>query len=82
MDKMCNRVCEIIADYETDGVFQSELWKKAETFQQRRFSGSIKIGKNGDDYARKNFRKRKMDLQTYNLKKYQSVQNLLKVHHV
>ena len=28
MDKMCNRVCEIIADYETDGVFQSELWKK------------------------------------------------------
>jgi len=28
MDKMCNRVCEIIADYETDGVFHSELWKK------------------------------------------------------
>jgi len=28
MDKMCNRVCEIIADYETNGVFQSELWKK------------------------------------------------------
>jgi len=25
---MCNKVCEIIADYETDGVFQSELWKK------------------------------------------------------
>jgi len=28
MDKMCNRVCEIIADYETNGIFQSELWKK------------------------------------------------------
>ena len=28
MDKMCNRVCEIIADYETKGTLQSELWKK------------------------------------------------------
>ena len=28
MDKMCNRVCEIIAGYETDGTLQSELWKK------------------------------------------------------
>ena len=28
MDKMCNRVCEIIAGYENDGVFQSNLWKK------------------------------------------------------
>ena len=28
MDKMCNRVCEIIADYEADGILQSELWKK------------------------------------------------------
>jgi len=28
MDKMCNRVCEIIADYETQGILQSELWKK------------------------------------------------------
>ena len=28
MDKMCNRVCEIIADYENEGVFQSQLWKK------------------------------------------------------
>lgn len=28
MDKMCNRVCEIIAGYESDGIFQSQLWKK------------------------------------------------------
>jgi len=28
MDKMCNRVCEIIAGYETKGILQSELWKK------------------------------------------------------
>ena len=28
MDKMCNRVCEIIAGYENDGVLQSNLWKK------------------------------------------------------
>jgi len=28
MDKMCNRVCEIIAGYETNGTLQSELWKK------------------------------------------------------
>ena len=28
MDKMCNRVCEIIADYENEGIFQSQLWKK------------------------------------------------------
>jgi len=28
MDKMCNRVCEIIAGYETEGTLQSELWKK------------------------------------------------------
>ena len=28
MDKMCNRVCEIIAGYENDGIFQSQLWKK------------------------------------------------------
>ena len=28
MDKMCNRVCEIIADYESDGILQSQLWKK------------------------------------------------------
>ena len=28
MDKMCNRVCEIIAGYETKGTLQSELWKK------------------------------------------------------
>ena len=28
MDKMCNRVCEIIAGYENQGTLQSELWKK------------------------------------------------------
>ena len=28
MDKMCNRVCENIAGYESDGIFQSQLWKK------------------------------------------------------
>jgi hypothetical protein len=28
MDKICNRVCEIIAGYETKGMLQSELWKK------------------------------------------------------
>ena len=28
MDKMCNRVCEMIADYENDGILQSQLWKK------------------------------------------------------
>jgi len=28
MDKMCNRVCEIIAGYENEGTLQSELWKK------------------------------------------------------
>jgi len=28
MDKMCNRVCEIIAGYENNGTLQSELWKK------------------------------------------------------
>ena len=28
MDKMCNRVCEIIAGYESDGILQSQLWKK------------------------------------------------------
>ena len=28
MDKMCNRVCEIIAGYEVKGILQSELWKK------------------------------------------------------
>jgi len=28
MDKMCNRVCENIADYESVGILQSQLWKK------------------------------------------------------
>ncbi len=28
MDKLTNRVCEIIAEYEDNGVLQSELWKK------------------------------------------------------
>jgi len=28
MDKMCNRVCENIAEHESDGVLQSQLWKK------------------------------------------------------
>jgi DNA-binding MarR family transcriptional regulator len=28
MDQMCNKVCEIIAGYENDGVLQSNLWKK------------------------------------------------------
>ena len=28
MDKMCNKVCEIIAGYESKGTLQSELWKK------------------------------------------------------
>jgi len=28
MDKMCNRVCENIAGYESDGILQSQLWKK------------------------------------------------------
>ena len=28
MDKMCNRVCEIIGDYENNGILQSNLWKK------------------------------------------------------
>ena len=28
MDKMCNKVCEIIAGYENNGLLQSQLWKK------------------------------------------------------
>ena len=28
MDKMCNKVCEIIAGYENNGILQSNLWKK------------------------------------------------------
>ena len=28
MDKLTNKVCEIIADFEDNGVLQSELWKK------------------------------------------------------
>ncbi len=28
MEKLTNKVCEIVATYETGGVFQSELWKK------------------------------------------------------
>ena len=28
MDKMCNKVCEIIAEYENNGILQSQLWKK------------------------------------------------------
>ena len=28
MDKLTNKVCEIIADFEDEGVLQSELWKK------------------------------------------------------
>ncbi|MDC0171951.1 transcriptional regulator, partial [Candidatus Nitrosopelagicus sp.] len=28
MDKLTNKVCEIIADFEDKGVLQSELWKK------------------------------------------------------
>ena len=28
MDKMCNRVCENIAGYESGGILQSQLWKK------------------------------------------------------
>ena len=28
MDKMCNRVCEMIAGYENDGILQSSVWKK------------------------------------------------------
>ena len=82
MDKMCNRVCEIIAGCESEGILQSQLWKKIQTFKQRWFSFSVKIGKNGKYYTRKNFRKRKMDLQTYNQKNTKSVQNLLKAHHV
>jgi hypothetical protein len=28
MDRLSNKVCEIVAGYETEGMFQSELWKK------------------------------------------------------
>jgi len=28
MEKLTNKVCDIVAKYETDGMFQSELWKK------------------------------------------------------
>ncbi len=28
MDRLSNKVCEIVAGYETKGMFQSELWKK------------------------------------------------------
>ena len=28
MEKLTNKVCEIVATYETDGLLQSELWKK------------------------------------------------------
>ena len=28
MDRLSNKVCEIVAEYETEGMFQSELWKK------------------------------------------------------
>ena len=28
MDRLSNKVCEIVAVYETEGMFQSELWKK------------------------------------------------------
>jgi len=29
MDKMCNRVCEIIAGYESDGILQSHFGKNS-----------------------------------------------------
>ena len=28
MDKLTNKVCEIIADFEEKGMLQSDLWKK------------------------------------------------------
>ena len=28
MDRLSNKVCEIVAEYETEGMFQSDLWKK------------------------------------------------------
>lgn len=28
MEKLTNKVCDIVAKYETDGMLQSELWKK------------------------------------------------------
>ena len=28
MDRLSNKVCEIVAGYTTEGMFQSELWKK------------------------------------------------------
>ncbi|KAF6243897.1 transcriptional regulator [Nitrosopumilus sp. b1] len=28
MEKLTNRVCEMLAKYESNGMFQSELWKK------------------------------------------------------
>ena len=55
MDKMCNRVCEIIAGYENNGTLQSETLEKIKAFKQRWVSLSVKIGKNGNDNKRKNF---------------------------
>ena len=47
MDKMCNRVCEIIAGYETQGILQSELWKKLKLSSRDGSRLALKLEKMG-----------------------------------
>ena len=50
MERLTNKVCDILAERESDGMFQSELWKKLKLTNQCWFSSSIKTRKNGNNY--------------------------------
>ena len=66
MDRLSNKVCEIVAGYETEGMFQSELWKKLKLSSRDGSRLALKLERMGSDFTRKNIRKWKMDIQINN----------------
>ena len=47
MEKLTNKVCEIVATYETDGLLQSELWKKLKLTSRDGSRLALKLEKMG-----------------------------------
>ena len=66
MDKLVNRVTEMIASYATNGILQNILWRKLKLSSRDGSRLALKLERTGKYHERKNFRKWEMDLPTLN----------------
>ena len=57
MDKLTNKVCEIIADFEDNGMLQSDLWKKLKLNSRDGSRLALRLERRGLILVKKYYRK-------------------------